>query len=150
MQREGQKLTHATVGVMRARSCGQRGRFPSHVFSPSAASLMSLIIIFPPSFCCLFFAGSWIICVYALLLDDSCVVGLQSVFQIRWIMNKALQQKSRVPREPCLSAPVPAWLACQPPGEGTGEQEPFLSSTQCPKLIVGCTQTIWLSCLLIY
>lgn len=54
----------------------------------------------------LFFAKSWIICVRALLLDDSRAVGLQSVFHIRWIMNKPLQQKSRVLHEP-------AALACQ-------------------------------------
>lgn len=67
-----------------------------HVFRPSAAWLMSLVIIFL-SFCCLFFAESWIICVYALLLDDSCAVGLQSVFQIRWIMNKPLATKELCP-----------------------------------------------------
>lgn len=83
------------------------------MFGLSAASLMSLVIIFL-SFCCLFFAESWIICVYALLLDDSCAVGLQSVFQIRWIMNKPMQQKSCVLYEPCLSSSAPVYLACQP------------------------------------
>lgn len=97
-------------------------RLSPHVFSPSAASLMSLVIIFPP-FCCLFFAESWIICVYALLLDDSCAVGLQSVFRIRWIMNKPRQQKSRGLYEPCLSSSAPAWLACQPRGRGQVSRE---------------------------
>lgn len=79
-------------------------RLSPHVFGLSAASLMSLVIIF-----CLFFAESWIICVYALLLDDSCAVGLQSVFQIRWIMNKPRQQKSHVLYVPCLPSSVPAF-----------------------------------------
>lgn len=55
------------------------------------------LIIFPPRSAAFSFARSWIICVCALLLADSCAVASQSVFQIRWIMNKALQQKSRVP-----------------------------------------------------
>lgn len=86
---------------------GTSGGSLSALPSLSAASLMSLVIIFL-SFCCLFFAESWIICVYALLLDDSCAVGLQSVFQIRWIMNKPLQQKSYVLYVPCLPSSVPA------------------------------------------
>lgn len=59
----------------------------------SAALLASLVINI--SFL-LSVADSWIICAYALLPDDSCAVGVQAVFQIRWIMNKTLQQKSCV------------------------------------------------------
>lgn len=65
----------------------------------------------------LFIADSWIICAYALLLDDSWAVGLQAVFQNRWIMNKPLQQKSCVLHEPGLRASIPT-LLCQPLGKG--------------------------------
>lgn len=94
------------------RRCGQRGGVSSlarvwffifFIFGP--CQLLSRwrlsLIIFPPRSAAFSFACSWIICVCALLLADSCAVASQSVFQIRWIMNKALQQKSLVPREPC-------------------------------------------------
>lgn len=122
-------------------SAPKRAGSPPHVFSPSAASLVSLVIIFL-SFCCLFFAESWIICVYALLLDDSCAVGLQSVFQIRWIMNKPLQQKSHVLYEPCLSSSVPAWLACQPPGGGAGGQESLSDAESFLSVCTECMTTV--------
>lgn len=71
-----------------------------------------------------FVAGSWIICAYALLLDDSCAVGLRAVFQNRWIMNKPPQQKI-VLHKPGLPASVPARASVSPTGEGTGDQVHF-------------------------
>lgn len=93
------------------------------VFSLSAPSLVSLVIIFL-SFSCLFFAMSWIICVSSLSPDDSCAVGLQSVFQIRWIMNKPRQQKSPTWALPLLVCPCS--LACQPVGTGQVSRKVFL------------------------
>lgn len=51
MQREAQKrarlVTHVTVGAMRARSRGQRGCFPSHVFSRQLPRWCLLLLFFP-------------------------------------------------------------------------------------------------------
>lgn len=62
-----------------------------------------LLLLFFSHSSAFFSPAPLIICGDALLRDDSCAVSAESIFQIRWIMNKALQQNS-----PCRAAAAAA------------------------------------------
>lgn len=72
-----------------------------------------------------------------MLLDDSCAVGLQSVFHIRWIMNKPLQQKRLWPiwAVPLVVCPSLAGMSSTRGRGGTGEQQKSLWCRNFPKKI---------------